>query len=136
MDDKIFEIAAELARIERRRRTLLSELLKRKTDITEKNWKLVEEVAGLRENKVEEQQVFRFNLLHEIRELLASNPLFEFPAARIREELRIPPSMEKSFYAALAKLTGTGQIRRVRRAVYQAMGGEMAPVRKRTRHRG
>src|SRR5260370_12062299 len=131
-------MAWEAARLEKRRQSLLValEVLRKTTDITDKQWKLVEKIAGLNRNQTEVQEAFRFNLLNEIRELLASKPLFEFPATQIREELRIPPSMEKSFYAALAKLTSTGQIRRVRRAVYQAVRSEMSTRKRKRARRG
>jgi hypothetical protein len=133
MDDKVLEIAAELSRLEKRRQALLLDLevMRRTTNITDKQWTLVEKIAGLNRDQRDVQETFRFNLLSEIRELLSAKPLFEFPAAQIREELRIPASMEKSFYAALAKLTSTRQIRRVRRAVYQAVEPANPPIRKR-----
>jgi hypothetical protein len=132
MEDRILEIAAELTRIENRRRELLAELerLSASSSLAEKRRKLIEEIVGSRPEQRTFAEVSRsFNLLDEIRNLLASQPLLAFPARQIRQELHIPASMEKSLYAALAKLTKTGQILRVSRAVYKAAGTGKPPAR-------
>ena len=78
MDDKVLEIAAELSRLEKRRQALLLDLevMRRTTNITDKQWTLVEKIAGLNRDQRDVQEAFRFNLLSEIRELLSAQPLF------------------------------------------------------------
>jgi hypothetical protein len=72
-----------------------------------------------------------FNLMNSIRDLLDSQSNITFSASRIKATLNIPSSAEKSFYAALAKLAGTGQIRRVGRALYQAASPRKTAPKKR-----
>jgi hypothetical protein len=123
VEDRILEIAAELARIEDRRRLLLAELERLSTSptVAARRRQLIAEILR---TGPEQRSLFElprdYNLLDEIRSLLNLRPQSAFPAASIKVQLQIPPSMEKSFYAALAKLANTGQIRRVGRALYQA----------------
>jgi hypothetical protein len=123
VEDRILEIAAELARIEERRRVLLDELerLSAGPTVAARRRQLIAEILR---TGPEQRSLFElprdYNMLDEIRSLLNSRPQSAFPASSIKTQLRIPPTVEKSFYAALAKLANTGQIRRVGRALYQA----------------
>ena len=64
---------------------------------------------------------YRRNMLAQVRDLLASQPNRAFTATEIKASLGIDASQEKSFYAALAKLHGFGQIRRIGRAIYKTV---------------
>jgi len=134
VEDRILEIAAELARVEERKRLLLAELerLSASPSVAERRRQLISEILG---TGSEQRSLFElprdYNLLDEIRKFLSSQPEREFSASKIKTQLRIPPSMEKSFYAALAKLANSGQIRRMGRALYQAARTSKASPKKR-----
>jgi hypothetical protein len=127
VDDRLLSLAAELAKLERRKREILNELNGRGFD--DKQRQLVLGILG-----ESPQAKFGFdddlgplfrhsgsrrNILAEIRDLLASRPTDEFTAIEIKNHLGIQPPNEKSFYSALAKLHKLGQIRRVGRARYK-----------------
>jgi hypothetical protein len=127
VEDRILEIVAELKRIATRRQELLAELerLSGTPSIAARRRQLIEEVlaTGPEQTSFFFELPRSFNLMHEIRSLLDSRPNTLFSAAGIKAHLSIPPSAEKTFYAALAKLANTGQIRRAARALYQASSG-------------
>ena len=124
VEDRILEIVAELKRIETKRQELLAELenLSGSPSIAARRRQLIEEVLATDpEQTISPFELPRsFNLMEEIRNLLDSRRGSTFTAARIKAKLAIPPSTEKTFYAALAKLARTGQIRRAGRALYQS----------------
>ena len=132
MDDKFLLLVAELARLEKRKRDVLSELEAR--GVGDQERQLVLEILGEPlQGKFgfpdEIGPLFRYsaprrNMMAEIRNLLASEPAREFSATEIRTHLGIGPSFEKSFYSALAKLHRLGQIRRVGRARYKSGGDD------------
>jgi hypothetical protein len=143
MEDKFLLLAEELARLEKRRLEVLNEL--RARDLKDQERQLVLGILGEpRQGKFEDlgplfrdsaRRQFRDlaprrNMLAEIRNLLASEPAHEFPAAEIKTRLEIGPSYEKSFYSALAKLHRLGQIRRVGRARYKSIGVRFKPVKR------
>jgi hypothetical protein len=123
VEDRILEIVAELARIEERRRALLAELerLSSGPTVAARRRQLIAEIVRA---APEQRSLFElprdYNMLGQIRRLLGSQPRRKFSATNIKAELQIPVSVEKTFYAALAKLANKGQIRRVGRAIYQA----------------
>ena len=120
----MLEILAELKRITARRNELISELLTIRA-MGPQQRHIVKMILG-GEDKVTNIDPMpielprNFNLMNSIRNLLDSKSNITFSASKIKATLNIPSSAEKSFYAALAKLAGTGQIRRVGRALYQA----------------
>ena len=128
MDDKFLLLVAELARLEKRKRDVLSELKAR--GVGDQERQLVFEILGeTPQGKLGfpddlgplfRDSAPRRNMLSEIRNLLASEPAREFPATEIRTHLGIGPSFEKSFYSGLAKLHRLGQIRRVGRGRYKS----------------
>lgn len=124
MEDRILEIVAELKRIATRRQELLAELehLSETPSIAARRRQLVEEVLATdpEQTSLSLELPRSFNLMNEIRRLLDSQPRSTFTAAGIKTKLSIPPSADKTFYAALAKLARTGQIRRTGRALYQS----------------
>ena len=131
MDDKFLLLVAELARLEKRKRDVLSELEARGVGNQERQ--LVLEILGETQGKLgfpdDLGPLFRYstprrNMMAEIRNLLASEPAREFSATEIRTHLGIGPSFEKSFYSALAKLHRLGQIQRVGRARYKSGGDD------------
>lgn len=122
-EDKILEIAAELGRVEEKKRLLLAELerLSASPSIAQRRRLLIAEILRTGSGQRYRFQMPRdYNLLEEIRKFLNSQPERPFSASEIKAHLGIPSSMEKTFYAALAKLANTGQIHRVGRATYQA----------------
>jgi hypothetical protein len=127
VEDRILEIVAELKRIATRRQDLLAELerLSATSSVAARRRQLIEEVlaTGPEQTSFFFELPRSFNLMNEIRNLLGSRPNTMFSAAGIKAKLAIPPSGEKTFYAALAKLANTGQIRRAGRALYQANPG-------------
>jgi hypothetical protein len=123
VEDRILEIAAELARVEEKKRLLLAELerLSASPTVAARRRQLIAEILRTGPEQRSLLELPRdYNMLDEIRSLLNSRPQSAFPASSIKRQLRIPLSGEKSFYAALAKLANNGQIRRVGRALYQA----------------
>jgi hypothetical protein len=123
VEDRILEIAAELARIEAMRRSLFAELerISSSPAVASRRRQLIAEILKTRPERHSFFELPRdYNMLDEIRSFLSTRPQSAFPASSIKMQLQIPPSVEKSFYAALAKLANTGQIRRVGRALYQA----------------
>jgi hypothetical protein len=138
VEDRILEIAAELARIEERRRVLLAELerLSSGPTVAARRRQLIAEIV---KTAPEQRSLFElprdYNMLDEIRRLLSSEPQREFSASSIKTRLQIPSSVEKTFYAALAKLANSGQISRVGRALYQAARSNV-PRSRRPRTKG
>ncbi|MGB9380011.1 MAG: hypothetical protein WCB16_05195 [Candidatus Binatus sp.] len=118
----MLEIFAELKRNAVKRDELLSELLT--IPVTAAQWRHIVETMLGGDFKVTTFEPIptelprNFNLMSSIRKLLFSQFDVTFSASRIKATLKIPSSEEKSFYAALAKLAGTGQIFRVGRGLY------------------
>lgn len=150
MEDRILEIVAELGRIEERKESLYAELEKLSSGpkVAARRRQLIAEILKLRPPErylfkitPQESHFFRitpdegrqeilalptelpraYNMLDQIRKFLASQPQQTFSATTIKTRLGIPASGVKSFYAALARLANTGQIRRVSKATYQAV---------------
>jgi hypothetical protein len=128
MDNRFLLLTTELARIEQRKRQILGELERGEFGNEERQLVLSilgNNLIGNQLSLIEERTnpffglPSRRNMLAEIRDLLASDPEREFTAEEISDRLRFGPH-QRSFYAALAKLNATGQIRRVRKGVYQA----------------
>jgi hypothetical protein len=140
MEDKFLVLAAELARLEKRKREVLRELKANAVGNQERQlvFEILDERSAdkfdfgdtgrlYREStprlygpRLFRESAPRRNVLAEIRDLLASKPRREFPATEIKNHLGIEPSSEKSFYSALAKLHHLGQIQRVGRARYKS----------------
>jgi hypothetical protein len=127
MEDRFLVLAAELARLEQRKREILNEIRKA-GGFDDKQRELLLGILGESPQAqfdfdgpgpLFRHSVSRRNILDEIRNILASDPAREFSATEIKTRLRIDPLNEKSFYSALAKLHKLGQIRRVGRALYK-----------------
>jgi hypothetical protein len=134
VEDRILEILAELKRIADRRHALLAELdrLSASPDIASRRRRLIAEVLNTAPEQTTLFELPRsYNLMKEVRTLLEYNPDREFAASHLKDELQIPASAEKSFYAALAKLVGRGEIHRVGRALYKAARPKKSAPKKR-----
>ena len=116
---KIADVAAKLAKLDRQRAGLVAELKR-----------LVE---GLPAEPVTAGVVVSpkaGSLFERIRQTLASSPVRAFSAEEIASACSVPTDEgpRKSFYSSLAKLSKSGQIRRVGHGRYQAVA--VAPAEK------
>jgi hypothetical protein len=127
-------LAEELAKLNKRRQQILAEL--RGGRFNNRERQLILDIFEAPQSSFsfdEHGQLVRQpqsgrNMLAEIRNLLASEPTLSFAAIEIKQQLKIEPLQDKSFYSALAKLHRLGQIERIGRALYKS-GGKQAKNR-------